>query len=52
MNQPSPRYEQVWNLRQHGLTLKAIGIIMSLSPERIRQMVFKWNRWLKAHDEE
>jgi hypothetical protein len=52
VNQPSSRHEQAWNQRQQGLTLRAIGIFMSLSPGRIRQMVYKWERWIKFKREQ
>lgn len=52
MTAKTARNEEIVNLRKvTGLTLRAIGVIMSLSPERVRQIVCKHDRIMRHRQE-
>lgn len=44
----NPRYAEAWSLHVSGLTFAGIGKEMGISPERARQMVYRWEPWAAA----
>lgn len=41
---PTPREEHAWKLRHMGLTLRVVGTMLGVTPERVRQMEARYAR--------